>query len=293
MHLSRIGLLWGFVGVLAFSFTLPFTRVAVGGLSPLFIGSGRAVIAAVLAAIALAVMRQHLPTRIQWARLAIVAGGVVFGFPLLTSYALTQVPASHGAVVIAILPAATAVMAVLRGHERPPRSFWIFAALGAVVALVFASIQGGGIGHLGWADLLLFGAFIAAAIGYAEGGLLSRELGSWQTVSWALVLAAPVMLVLTFASIALEPPHASPIEWTAFGYLAAVSMFLGFFAWYRGLAIGPMAQVSQVQLIQPVMTIAWAALILQEPLTLPTVLGGLAVIVCAALAVRTRLRKPA
>lgn len=293
MHLSRIGLLWGFVGVLAFSFTLPFTRVAVGGLSPLFIGSGRAVIAAVLATIALAVMRQHLPTRIQWARLAIVAGGVVFGFPLLTSYALTQVPASHGAVVIAILPAATAVMAVLRGHERPPRSFWIFAALGAVVALVFASIQGGGIGHLGWADLLLFGAVIAAAIGYAEGGLLSRELGSWQTVSWALVLAAPAMLVLTFASIALEPPHASPIEWTAFGYLAAVSMFLGFFAWYRGLAIGPMAQVSQVQLIQPVMTIAWAALILQEPLTLPTALGGLAVIVCAALAVRTRLRKPA
>jgi len=293
VHLSRIGLLWGFVGVLAFSFTLPFTRVAVGGLSPLFIGSGRAVIAAVLATIALAVMRQHLPTRIQWARLAIVAGGVVFGFPLLTSYALTQVPASHGAVVIAILPAATAVMAVLRGHERPPRSFWIFAALGAVVALVFASIQGGGIGHLGWADLLLFGAVIAAAIGYAEGGLLSRELGSWQTVSWALVLAAPAMLVLTFASIALEPPHASPIEWTAFGYLAAVSMFLGFFAWYRGLAIGPMAQVSQVQLIQPVMTIAWAALILQEPLTLPTALGGLAVIVCAALAVRTRLRKPA
>ena len=289
MHLSRIGLLWGFVGVLAFSFTLPFTRVAVGGLSPLFIGSGRAVIAAVLAAIALAVMRQHLPTRIQWARLAIVAGGVVFGFPLLTSYALTQVPASHGAVVIAILPAATAVMAVLRGHERPPRSFWIFAALGAVVALVFASIQGGGIGHLGWADLLLFGAVIAAAIGYAEGGLLSRELGSWQTVSWALVLAAPVMLVLTIVSIALEPPHASPIEWTAFGYLAAVSMFLGFFAWYRGLAIGPMAQVSQVQLVQPVLSLCWAGLLLAERLTWTTVIGGLVVVLCAGVAVRSRL----
>ena len=290
MQLSRTGLLWGFIGVLAFSFTLPFTRVAVAGMSPLFIGAGRAVIAAALAAVALAVMRQHLPNRVQWGRLAIVAGGVVFGFPLLTSYALTQVPASHGAVVIAILPAATAVMAVLRGHERPPRSFWIFAALGAVVALVFASIQGGGFGHLGWADLLLFGAIISAAIGYAEGGLLSRELGSWQTVSWALVLSAPVMLVLTIVSIAIEPPHATPIEWTAFAYLAAVSMFLGFFAWYRGLAIGPMAQVSQVQLIQPVMTIGWAALILHEQLTLPTVLGGLAVIVCAALAVRTRLK---
>ena len=292
VQITRAGLLWGFVGVLAFSFTLPFTRVAVNGLSPLFIGSGRAVIAGILAIAALAVMRQHLPSRVQWARLAIVAGGVVFGFPLLTSYALTQVPASHGAVVIAMLPAATAVMAVLRGRERPPRTFWVFAALGAVVALAFASIQGGGFGHLGWADLLLFGAVIAAAIGYAEGGLLSRELGSWQTVSWALVLALPVMLVLTIVSIGIEPPHATPLEWTAFGYLAAVSMFLGFFAWYRGLAIGPMAQVSQVQLVQPVMTIAWSALLLGEQLTVATVVGGLAVILCAALAVRVRLRRP-
>lgn len=290
MQLTRSGLLWGFVGVLAFSFTLPFTRVAVHGLSPLFIGSGRAVIAAALAAIALAIMRQHLPSRVQWARLAIVAGGVVLGFPLLTSYALTQVPASHGAVVIAILPAATAVMAVLRGRERPPRSFWVFAALGAVVALAFASIQGGGFGHLGWADLLLFGAVLSAAIGYAEGGLLSRELGSWQTISWALVLAAPLMLVLTVVSVGFEPPHANGLEWAAFAYLAAISMFLGFFAWYRGLAIGPMAQVSQIQLTQPVMTIAWSALILGEQLTLATVLGGVAVIVCAALAVRVRLR---
>ena len=293
VQITRAGLLWGFVGVLAFSFTLPFTRVAVNGLSPLFIGSGRAVIAGILAIAALAIMRQHLPTRVQWARLAIVAGGVVFGFPLLTSYALTQVPASHGAVVIAMLPAATAVMAVLRGRERPPRSFWVFAALGVVVALAFASIQGGGFGHLGWADLLLFGAVIAAAIGYAEGGLLSRELGSWQTVSWALVLALPVMLVLAIVSIGIEAPHASPIEWAAFGYLAAVSMFLGFFAWYRGLAIGPMAQVSQVQLVQPVMTIAWSALLLGEQLTVATVLGGFAVIVCAALAVRVRLKKVA
>ena len=290
MHTSRAGLLWGLLGVVLFSFTLPFTRVAVGGLSPLFIGAGRAVIAAVLATLALAILRQHLPTRRQWVRLAVVAGGIVIGFPLLTSYALTQVPASHGAVVIAMLPAATAVMAVIRGRERPPLPFWIFAALGAVVALVFASIQGEGIGHLGWPDLLLFGAVISAAIGYAEGGLLSRELGSWQTVSWALVLAAPLMIALTVVSIAFEPPHATPVEWSAFGYVAVVSMFLAFFAWYRGLAIGPMAQVSQVQLIQPVLTIGWAALLLREQLTLPTVLGGLAVIACAALAVRVRLR---
>ena len=222
-------------------------------------------------------------------RLAIVAAGVVFGFPLFTSYALTVVDASHGAVVIALLPAATAVMAVIRGKERPPRSFWVMAVIGAVAALVFASLQGGGVTPLSWADAFLFAAVIAAAIGYAEGALLSRELGSWQTISWALVVALPVMVALTVVSIGIQPPRAEPIEWAAFGYLAAVSMFLGFFAWYRGLAIGPIAQVSQVQLVQPVMTIAWAALLLGEVLTVPTVLGGLAVIVCAAVAVRVRV----
>lgn len=218
-----------------------------------------------------------------------MAGGVVVGFPLLTSYALTTAPASHGAVVIALLPAVTAVMAVLRGHERPARSFWVFAALGALAAIAFAALQGGGFGHLHWSDLLLFGAVIAAAVGYAEGGLLARELGSWQTVSWALVLAAPLMIVLTTISVMQQPPSGTPVQWLAFAYLAVVSMFLGFFAWYRGLEIGPMAQVSQVQLVQPVMSILWAALILREQLTWPTIMGGVAVILCAGLAVRTRL----
>lgn len=290
MTSRRSGLLWGLLGVVAFSFTVIFTRVAVDGLSPLFIGSGRAVVAAVLAALALGITRQKLPHGRQWIRLAVIAAGVVAGFPLLTSYALTTVPASHGAVVIALLPAATAVMAVIRGHERPPVSFWVLAAAGAVAAVVFASIQSGGIGQLHVADVLLFGAVIAAAIGYAEGGLLSRELGSWQTVSWALVLASPVMVVLAGVSVVQEPPHADAHEWAAFAYLAVVSMFLGFFAWYRGLAIGPMAQVSQVQLVQPVLSLAWAALLLGEQLGLATLLGGAVVIACAAIAVRIRLQ---
>jgi drug/metabolite transporter (DMT)-like permease len=215
---------------------------------------------------------------------------VVVGFPFLTTYALTVTPASHGAVVIAILPAATAVAAVLRARERPAPAFWAAAGLGAVAAVVFAALHGGDIGGLGWPDLLLFGAVLSAAIGYAEGGLLSRELGSWQTISWALLLAAPVMTVLTVIGWAAAPPRAGAAEWLAFAYLAAVSMFLGFFAWYRGLALGPMAQVSQTQLAQPVMTITWAALLLGEPLTWPTAAGAAAVIACAALAVRTRLR---
>jgi drug/metabolite transporter (DMT)-like permease len=288
--ISRTGLWWAALGVLAFSFTVPFTRIAVEGMSPLFIGAGRAVIAAALAAAALAFAEQRVPHRSLWLRLAVVAAGVVAGFGLLTSFALTEVPASHGAVVIALLPAATAAMTVIRTRERPPAKFWTAAVLGAVAALAFAALGNGGLGGLHWPDLLLFAAVLAAAIGYAEGGLLARELGAWQTISWALVLAAPVMILATAFSLADGLPHAAPAQWAAFAYLAVVSQFLGFFAWYRGLALGPMAQVSQTQLVQPVLTISWAALLLGEPLTWPTAAGAVAVIACAALAIRTRLR---
>ena len=283
------GLSWGLVGVGAFSFTVPFTRVAVGGLSPLFIGSARAVVAAVLAGAALALTRQRLPRGSQWHRLALVGGGVVVGFPLLTSFALTAAPAAHGAVVIALLPAATAAMAVLRGHERPPVLFWVVSGAGALAAVWFAAGREGGIGQLHWPDLLLFGAVVAAAVGYAEGGLLARELGAWQTVSWALVLCAPLMLLLAALSAARQTPSATPAQWAAFGYLAVVSMFLGFFAWYRGLAIGPLTQVSQVQLVQPVLSIGWAGLLLGEQLSWSTIVGGLVVVLCAGGAVRVRL----
>jgi drug/metabolite transporter (DMT)-like permease len=266
--------------------------VAVAGLSPLFIGSARAVIAAVLASFALALTRQCLPRGLEWARLAVIAGGIVVGFPLLTSFALTTAPASHGAVVIALLPAATATAAVLRGRERPPAAFWVVAAVGAMAAVVFAFAQSGGLGQPGWADLLLLGAVVCAAIGYAEGGLLARELGAWQTVSWALVLAAPLMVFLAGFSMAQQPPSGTPAQWAALAYLGVVSMFLGFFAWYRGLAIGPMAQVSQVQLIQPVLSICWAGLLLGENLGWTTILGGLAVILCSGSAVRARRNPP-
>jgi drug/metabolite transporter (DMT)-like permease len=209
---------------------------------------------------------------------------------VLSSFALTTASASHAAVVIALLPAATAVLVVLRGHERPRVSFWVMAALGGIAAVGFASIQGGGLGGLHGSDLLLLAAVVAAGVGYAEGGLLARELGAWQTISWALVLAGVPMALLTGVSMVQHPPTGAPLDWALFGYLGVVSMFLGFFAWYRGLAIGPMAQVSQVQLVQPVLGIGWAALLLHEQLTWPTVLGGAAVIACAGVAVRSRLR---
>lgn len=284
------GVLWGLLGVAAFSFTVICTRVAVAELDPLLVGAGRAVVAAAIAAVVLIATRQRLPRGHQWTRLLIVAAGVVVGFPLLTSSALTTAPASHGAVVIALLPAATALAAVVRVRERPGVAFWVAGALGALVAVVFASLGNGELGTFHASDLLLFGAVAAAAIGYAEGGLLARELGAWQTISWALVVVAPLMLTLTVVSAATTPVQASASGWAAFAYLAVVSMFLGFVAWYRGLAIGPMTRVSQLQLVQPVLSLLWAALILGEPLTVPTVIGGLAVIACAAVAVRARQR---
>ncbi|GAA4040475.1 hypothetical protein GCM10023063_27540 [Arthrobacter methylotrophus] len=161
--------------------------------------------------------------------------------------------------------------------------------MGAIAAIAFASSQSGGFGQLDSADLLLLGSVLAAAIGYAEGGLLARELGAWQTVSWTLVLALPLMAGLAALSLAQQPPSATPVQWAAFGYLGIVSMFLGFFAWYRGLALGPMAKVSQVQLVQPVLSICWAGLLLGETLSWITIVGGIAVIVSAGIAVRVRL----
>lgn len=167
--------------------------------------------------------------------------------------------------------------------------FWLVAAVGAAVAIGFAAVRGGRLTGLGWSDLLLLGAVVAAAVGYAEGGLLARELGAWQTVSWALVVSVPVTGALAAFSWWEQPSTAGAPEWASFAYLAVVSMYLGFFAWYRGLAIGPMSSVSQIQLIQPVLTICWAAIILREGLTWPVVGGGAAVIACATVAVRTRM----
>ena len=288
--MSRGGLVFGFLGVLAFSFTLPFTRIAVEQIDPLFIGAGRAVVAAVLALVVLAVSRQRLPRGAQWMRLAVVAVGVVAGFPLLTSFALQTVPAAHGAVVIGLLPAATAIAAVIRAKERPSIAFWIASGAGVLAVIAFIALAGGGLEGLHPSDLLLLGAVVLAAIGYAEGALLSRELGSWQTICWALVVGLPIMIPLTAVSVSTGGwPQADTAHWLAFGYLALVSMFLGFFAWYRGLAIGPIAQVSQIQLVQPVLTIVWSALIVGERLDLLVWLGALVVVACAATAVRARV----
>jgi drug/metabolite transporter (DMT)-like permease len=283
------GLAWGAVGVLAFSLTVPLTRVAVHDLGATFVGAGRAVVAGVLAGVLLLATRQRVPRRGEVIRLGVVALGVVVGFPLCTSAALTEVPASHAAVVIGLLPAATAAMSVLRTHERVPARFWAWALAGTAAVIGFIAYSNGGLGTFRTADAWLVAAVLLAAVGYAEGGLLARTLGSWQTICWALLLALPLMTVLAVRASSGGLAAAGPAAWACFAYLALVSMFLGFFAWYRGLAIGPMAQVSQVQLLQPVLSLVWAALLLGEPLDTSVAIPALAVIACAAAAVRTRI----
>lgn len=283
------GVLWGLLGILIFSFTLPFTRIAVATINPLFLTTGRAALAALFAIIVFAVVRPQRPNKNQVIRLIIVAAGVVIGFPLFTSLALQSVPSAHGTVVIALLPAVTALFVVIRTGERPSFLFWVASIAGAFAVIAFLALSNGFSGF-SLPDIFLVLAVISAAIGYTEGGLLSRELGSWQTICWALIIALPVMAPLTIINLAVVPLSQDPIAWLCFMYTAIFSMFLGFFAWYRGLAIGPMTTVSQVQLSQPVFTLIWSAVILGEALTPDILIGGAVVIALAFTAVRARVK---
>jgi drug/metabolite transporter (DMT)-like permease len=280
------GLALGSLGILGFSFSLPATRLAVADLDPWVVAFGRATVAAALSAIYLAATHAERPTREQVRSLAIVAAGVVVGFPLLTSLALEVQTAAHGAVVIAILPAATAVAAVARAHERPSRTFWLAAGAGLVAVLAFVITQGVSGPQLG--DLFLLGAVVLCAIGYAEGGALSRTLGGPTTICWALVLSWPLTASVTAAAIALTGLHAGATAWLGFAYVSAVSMFLGFFAWYAGLARGGVARIGQVQLAQPVLTLGWSALLLGESVGPATLITALAVLACVAATQRAR-----
>ena len=283
------GVLWGLLGILTFSFTLPFTRIAVATINPFFMTTGRAALAALFALIVFAVVRPQRPNKNQVIRLIIVAAGVVIGFPLFTSLALQSVPSAHGTVVIALLPAVTALFVVIRTGERPSFLFWGASIAGAIAVIAFLALSNGFSGF-SLPDIFLVLAVISAAIGYTEGGLLSRELGSWQTICWALIISLPVMAPLTAVNFVIAPLSHDPIAWLCFFYTALFSMFLGFFAWYRGLAIGPMTSVSQVQLSQPVFTLIWSTLILGEVLTPEILIGGAVIIALAFIAVRARVK---
>jgi len=285
------GVAIGALGILGFSFSLPATRLAVADLDPWLVAFGRATVAALLAVAYLRATRAPRPTARQARSLAIVALGVVVGFPLFTSLALASETAAHGAVVIAILPAATAVAAVVRAGERPSRRFWLASAAGLVAVLAFvAATTGGELTTAGpqVADLYLLAAVALCGVGYAEGGALSRTLGAAPTICWALVLSAPVTATVAGVAAATTGLHAGPTAWLGFAYVSVVSMFLGFFAWYAGLARGGVARVGQIQLAQPVMTLGWSALLLGESVTALTVATALAVLASVAATQRAR-----
>lgn len=277
------GLALGALGVLAFSMSLPATRVAVQQLDPWFVAFGRAVGAALLAWAYLRLVGAPRPTRSQWRRLSVVAVGVVVGFPLFTSLALTTQSSAHGAVVVTVLPAMTAVFAVLRAGERPPPLFWAAAVGGLLAVSGFLVASGAVRGALTAADLFLLVAVVLCGLGYAEGGALARELGGARTICWALLLSLPVTAAVTLVVAVNRLPRADAIAWSAFGYLTAVSMFLGFFAWYAGLARGGVARVGQVQLAQPVLTMIWSAALLGESVGVASIVTALGVLACVVL----------
>lgn len=287
-HESR-GMWLGLIGVAIFSLTLPFTRIAVAELNPAFVAFGRAVVAGVCALALLAWIKAPRPTRQQLRGLIITALGVVVGFPLFSSIAMRYVPAAHGAVVVGLLPLATALFGALRFGERPSKGFWLAALAGSGIVIAFALREGGGSFHL--ADFALFAAVVTAAMGYAEGGRLAQTMGGQNVIAWALVVALPVMLPVSVWLGWQYGVSASAPAWLAFAYVSLFSMFIGFFFWYKGLALGGIARVGQVQLLQPFMSLLGAAVIAHEALDASNMLFALAVIVVVAIGRRMAVRR--
>ena len=270
----------GLAGVVIFSGSLPATRLAVADFSPLFLTSARAVIAALLAAVLLAALRQPKPSRGTLLSLAIVALGVVVGFPLLTALALQYITSAHSIVFIGLLPLATAIFGVLRGGERPKPLFWLFSGIGSATVVGFALNSGAEVSLVG--DLLMVAAVVVCGLGYAEGAKLSRSLGGWQVISWALILSLPPMAVVALASLPGTWAGIDGGAWAGLAYVSVFSMLIGFVFWYRGLALGGIAAVGQLQLLQPFFGLLLAAGLLHERVSPLMVLTTLAIVVCVA-----------
>lgn len=253
----------GLLGVVIFSGSLPATRIAVAGFSPLFLTSARAVIAALLGGIFLALLRQKAPARNDLFSLFVVALGVVVGFPLLTALALQHITAARSIVFIGLLPLATAIFGVLRGGERPKPAFWLFSVLGSATVAGFALLHSEGSSLAG--DLLMVAAVLLCGLGYAEGATLSRRLGGWQVISWALLLSLPAMAVIALIYLPASWNGIGAPAWLGLAYVSVFSMLVGFVFWYRGLALGGIAGVGQLQLLQPFLGLLLAGFLLQEP----------------------------
>ncbi|MBY4839731.1 DMT family transporter [Pantoea sp. DY-5] len=272
------GWLNGLVGVIIFSGSLPATRIAVQDIDPFFLTFIRASIAGVLALMLICLFKVKRPDPSQLFSLLIVSLGVVIGFPLLTAMALQHVTSSHSIVFLGLLPLATAVFGVIRGGERPRRAFWLFSLCGSLLVVGFAFSHLAAVLLKG--DLLMLASVIICGLGYAEGAKLSRELGGWQVISWALIISLPFMLITSYLTLPESLSHISTSAWLALGYVSLFSMLIGFIFWYKGLAIGGIAAVGQLQLLQPFFGLGLSASLLHESVSPLMIAVTLGVILC-------------
>jgi drug/metabolite transporter (DMT)-like permease len=275
------GLTLGMIGVLIFSGSLPATRAAVAGFEPVFLTAARALLATVGAVIALGLFSNDRPLRSELPSLLVVAASVVVGYPLLSGIAMTEISSARGLLFTGLLPLSTAAWAMVRGGERPHPAFWLFAIAGSAVLATYALLNGGGEGVL-TADSLMLVAIVVCGLGYAEGAVLSRRLGGWQVICWALVIAAPVMLAVAGFTWPAGWPSSNSSAWFGLAYIALFSMLIGFFFWYRALAIGGSSRVGQLQLLQPLIGIGLSAVLLQERVAWSLVATAVGVLGCVA-----------
>ena len=272
------GFVNGFIGVAIFSGSLPATRLAVMDLNPFFLSFARASIAGCLALVLLLIFRESRPSKKQGLALITVALGVVVGFPLLTALALQYITSAQSMVFIGLLPLVTATFGVVRGGERPRMGFWIFSCLGSALVAGYALRNGFGGSFIG--DALMLAAIIVCGFGYAEGAVLSRALGGWQVISWALVIALPAMLIASVFAIPHSFENVQMSAWLGLIYVSLFSMLIGFFFWYRGLAQGGIAAVGQLQLLQPFMGLTLAATLLGEAVDPTMIAISIGVVAC-------------
>ena len=284
------GLFWAFLAVLLFSFSVPLTKVAVGGFNPFLTATGRAVIAGVLAAVLLSANRVAPPARALVRPLLLTMVGAVFGWPILIAIALEYTTSAHVAVIAAFMPLSTAIIAVFRTHEQVSAKFWLAASIGTAALVIFALGRGGATSPNYWADLLVVGAMLFCSWCYVDGASVTKVMPGWQVISWVVVFALPITvpasLVLWFTTSGNY--QTTSTQWLAVILLGISSMYFGFFAWYRGLSMAGIARGSQVQQLQALLTLLWSALLLGETVTWPTVLAASVVIASVIWAQRRR-----
>lgn len=281
MKNSDRGLMLGLVGVVIFSGSLPATRAAVTGFEPVFLTAARALLAAVGAVLSLAFFSSIRPLRSELPSLFVVAAAVVVGYPLLSGIAMTEITSARGLLFTGLLPLSTASWAMVRGGERPHRAFWLFAVAGSGLLAAYAWTNGGAEGALA-ADSLMVAAIVVCGLGYAEGAVLARRLGGWRVICWALILAAPIMAAVAALSWPSGWPGFASSAWLGLAYVTLFSMLIGFFFWYRALAIGGSSRVGQLQLLQPLIGIGMSAVLLQEPIAWPLIATAIGVLACVA-----------